>query len=65
MNEKEMTKEELDEKIQELKNQWWEEAKVILETDYPRKKTQLDGKVDKELAKLQVKYRQLFKELLS
>ena len=65
MNGKEMSKEELNEKIQELKNQWWEEAKAILETDYPRKRTQLDGKADKELAKLQVKYRQLFRELLS
>ena len=64
MNEKETNREELDEKIQEIKKQWLEEAKIILETDYPKEKNQLDGHMSKELEKLQVTYKNKFKELL-
>lgn len=64
MNEKEINREELDEKIQEIKKQWLEEAKIIFETDYPKEKNQLDGYMSKELEKLQVKYKNKFKELL-
>lgn len=56
MKEKRTDSQELEAKFEEIKKEWIEEAKIILETDYPRNDNQLDGEKTKNLARLQKKY---------
>ena len=60
MNEKNI---KLEEEFKKLKNEWSQEAKKILETEYPRRDGQLDGECAVQMAKLQKKYKIKIKEL--
>ena len=60
MNEKNI---KLEEEFKKLKNEWLQEAKKILETEYPRRDGQLDGECTVQMAKLQKKYKIKIKEL--
>ena len=55
----------LEEEFKKLKNEWLQEAKKILETEYPSRDWQLDGECTVQMAKLQKKFNKKINELLN